>query len=155
MPADLALGGVPGALKASGTCAQELHETGGNGDPFLKGAHRLSCVLGPRAKQRLHRYLGQTRLQFLENLLGKQGVNVAHCGGRALEAKLLGIFISLCFSGGDHFGETWPHPSALRSCRPNNNSSGITAPPISKQAAERSSRHTAASNLTQRQSPTH
>ena len=87
MPADLALGGVPGALKASGTCAQELHETGGNGDPFLKGAHRLSCVLGPRAKQRLHRYLGQTRLQFLENLLGKQvtGLWVKDIGGKGLE----------------------------------------------------------------------
>ena len=52
--------------------------------PFLKGAYRLSCALSPRAKQSLHRNLGQTRLQFLEDLLGKQGVNVACCGGRAL-----------------------------------------------------------------------
>lgn len=41
--------------------------------PFLKGAHRLSRVLGPRAKQSLHRNLGQTWLQFSEDLLGKQG----------------------------------------------------------------------------------
>ena len=72
---------------------------------FLKGAHRLSRALGPRAKQRLHRNLGQTLLQFLEDPLGKQGVNVACCGGRALEAKLLGIFIRMCFSGGGHFGK--------------------------------------------------
>lgn len=38
------------ALKASGACAQELNRTRGNGDPFLKGAHRLSRALGPRAK---------------------------------------------------------------------------------------------------------
>ena len=41
--------------------------------PFLKGAHRLSRALGPRAKQSLHRNLGQTWLQFLEDILGKQG----------------------------------------------------------------------------------
>ena len=27
------------ALKASGACVQELHRTGGNGDPILKKAH--------------------------------------------------------------------------------------------------------------------
>ena len=56
--------------------------------PLLKGTHRLSCALGPRVKQRLHRNLGQTCLQFLENLLGKQGVTVGCCGGRELEAKV-------------------------------------------------------------------
>ena len=38
------------ALKASGACAQELHRTGGNRDPFLKGTHRLSSAPGPRAE---------------------------------------------------------------------------------------------------------
>ena len=55
--------------------------------------------------------------------------------GRTLEAKLLGIFSSMSFSRGGHFGKIWPHPSALRSPRPNNNPGGITAPPLSKQAA--------------------
>ena len=104
--------------------------------PFLKGAHRLSCTLGLRAKLRFHRNLGQTWLQFFKNLLGKQGVTVAHCGGRAVEAKLLGIFISMCFSGDGHFGKIWPHPSALRNPRPNNNPDGITASPISKQDSQ-------------------
>ena len=78
--------------------------------PFLKGTHRLSHALGPKAKQSLHRKLGQSCLQFLEDLLGKQGLNVAYFEGKALEAQLLGIFISVPFSGGGHFGKIWPHP---------------------------------------------
>ena len=61
------------------------------------------------------------------SLLGKQGVTVACCGRKALETKLLGIFISMHFSGGGHF--------EIRSSRPNNNPGGVTAPPICKQAA--------------------
>ena len=64
---------------------------------------------------------------------------MAHCGGRTLEAKVSGIFISVCSSRGGHFGKIWPHPSALRCPRPNNNPGGITAPPISKQASYRHS----------------
>ena len=59
------------ALQSSGAHAQELHRMGGNGTPLLKGEYKISCALGPRAKQRLHRNLGQTWLQVLENLLGK------------------------------------------------------------------------------------
>ena len=123
-------------MKASWAHVQELHRTGENKDsPFLKGTHRISCALGPRAKQRLHRKLGQTKLQFLEDLLGKQRLTVPCCGRRALEAKLLGIFIILCSSRDRHFGKIWPQPSMLRNPRKNNNPGGITATPISKQAA--------------------
>ena len=121
---------------------------------LLKGAHRLSCVLGPRAKQRLHRNLSQIWMQFLEDLLGKQGVTVAHCEGRMLEAKVLGVIISVCSSRGGQVGKIWPHPAGLRSLRPNNNQGGKAAPPTSKQAAQMHPRHTATSYLTQRQSPT-
>ena len=79
--------------------------------PFLKGAQRFSRVLSPRAERGLHRNLGQTQLQFLEDILEKR-VNVACCGGRTLEAKLSGIFCSMHFSGGSHFGKIWPHLSA-------------------------------------------
>ena len=48
------------ALKASGACEQELHRTGGNGDPILKRLNRLSRALDPRAEKGLHRNLGQT-----------------------------------------------------------------------------------------------
>ena len=65
--------------------------------PFLKGTHRRSHALGPRAKQSLHRNLGQTQLQFLQDLLGKLGVNVACCEGRTLKAKLSEIFSSHAF----------------------------------------------------------
>ena len=46
------------ALKASGVCVSM--GLGEMETPFLKGAHRLSHALGPRAKQSLHRNLGQT-----------------------------------------------------------------------------------------------
>ena len=100
--------------------------------PFIKGTHRILRALGPRAKQSLHRNLGQTWLQFLEDFLGKEGVNVACCGERTLEAKIFGIFISVAFSGGGHFGEIWPLLSVLRIPRPNNNPGRITVLLFSK-----------------------
>ena len=103
--------------------------------PLLKGAYRFSCTLGPRTKQRLHKNLGQTYLQILEDLLGIHRVTVAHCVGRTSEAKVSGIIISVNSSGGGHIGKIWPHPSGLRIPRPNNKTGGITAPLISKQAA--------------------
>ena len=57
--------------------------------PLFKGAHRLSCALGPRVKQRLHRNLGQTCLQFLEDLLGKQWVTMACCEQERLQPYCL------------------------------------------------------------------
>ena len=91
MPGDLALG--EGSLehlvlKVSGFVCRSSIGLGEIETPFLTGTHRLSCVLGPRAKQRLHRNLSHTWLQFLEDLLGKQGMTVAHCGGRTLEQRL-------------------------------------------------------------------
>ena len=78
-----------------------------------------------------------------------------------MEAKLLGIFSSLCLSlEGAILGKPSPtHQSALRSSRANNNLGGITAPHsvnrLPKGPPLPPPRHTAASNLTQRQSPTH
>ena len=34
--------------------------------PLLEGEHRLSCTLGPRAKQRFHKKLGHSYLKILE-----------------------------------------------------------------------------------------
>ena len=55
--------------------------------PPWEGTHKVSCALGPREKQWLHRSLGQTYLLFLEGLLGRWGAIVTHCrdkdtGGR-------------------------------------------------------------------------
>ena len=103
--------------------------------PFLKGTDRRSRALGPRAKQRLHSNLGHTSLQFLEDLLRKSGVTVAPSGRRILEAKVFGIFISVCSSRDGHFGKIWPHQSVLISPMQKKNPGGITAIPNSKQVA--------------------
>ena len=54
-----------------------------------------------------------------------------------MEAKVLGIIISMCSSRGGHFGKMWPEPSGLRSPKANKNPGGNTALPITKHAAER------------------
>ena len=74
--------------------------------PLLKGEYRRSRALGPREKQRLHRNLGQTCMQFFEDLMGKQGVTMASCGVRTLEAKVSGIIICANSSRGGHFGKS-------------------------------------------------
>ena len=90
----------------------------GNTDSILERCTQaFSHALGPRAKQNLHRNLGQTCQQFLEDLLGKMGVTVAHFGGRTLEAKVLGIIISMCTSGCGHFGKICFYPLGLRGPR--------------------------------------
>ena len=135
MPGDLALGErAPRAsdIEGQGLVHRSSMGLGETETPFLKCVHICSRGLCPREKQSLHRNLGQTRLQFLEDLLGKQGLTVPYGGERALEEKLLGIFISMHFPGGGHFGKIWPHPSVLRNSKPNKNPGGITAPPISK-----------------------
>ena len=121
--------------------------------PLLKGTHRLSCALCPWVKQRRHRNLGQTCLKFLEDLLGKWGVTVAHCWGTALEAKVLGIIITVNSFRGGHFGKIWPHTSDLRSPRPNNKPGRNTAQPSTNGLPKDTPRHTATSNHTQRPSP--
>ena len=48
------------ALKARGLVHRSSMGLGEMETPFLKRAHMFSCAQGPRAKQRLHRNLGQT-----------------------------------------------------------------------------------------------
>ena len=122
-------------MKASGTCAQELYRTEGNRDHILKSCTQAFAFTGSQGKAGS---LWESELDLTAVLggpPGKAGVNVAYCGVRTLEAKLLGILISESFSGDGHFRKTWPHPSALRSPRVNNNPGRITNPPISKQTA--------------------
>lgn len=45
---------------------------------------------GPKAKHGLLKDLGQIYLWLLDGLLGNQGVAVAHCGGKILEAGVPG-----------------------------------------------------------------
>ena len=48
------------ALKARGLVRSRSTGLGETETPFLKGTHRLSRALGPRAERGLHRNLGQT-----------------------------------------------------------------------------------------------
>ena len=90
-------------LRVSRACEQKLHRFGEMETPLLKGLQRILCAMGPKTKQKLHRNVGQNCLRFLEDVLGKQEATVAHCGGRTLEAKVLGIIISMNSLGSGHF----------------------------------------------------
>ena len=101
-PGDLALGErAPRgnlALKVSGACAQELHGTGGNRDPILKRrTQTFTCTdwVPGQSKVSIGIWVRPDCSSWRTSW--ENGVNVACCGGRALEAKLLGIFSS-CFS---------------------------------------------------------
>ena len=118
---------------------------------FLKSTHKLSYALGPWAKQRLHRNLGQTCLHFLGDLMRKKGVTVFCCGRRTLEAKVLGIIIGVYSSKGGHFGKIWPHLSGLRTPGQTVIWMGTQPHPSANRLPKDPPRHTATSNLTQRQ----
>ena len=89
---------------------------------------RVSCTLGPRAKQGVHKDMGKTYLWVLEGLSGKHGLPVDCCGGTTV------IIIGVTSPGSFHFGKTSLHPSGLRSPRPNNKQGGNAAKLISKEA---------------------
>ena len=64
--------------------------------------------------QWLHRSLGQTYLEVLKVLLGRQRLAVAHSEGKDRWQGTQWIF-SVNSPGGHHFGiETWPHSKAYR-----------------------------------------
>ena len=123
------------ALKASGACAQELHGTGGNGDPILKRCTQTFTSTESQGKAKSPRESGSSLTTVLGGHPGKIGVNLAWCGGGTLKAKLSGIFSSCLSLKVAILGKSGlTHQSVLRSPRANNNPGGITAPPLSKQA---------------------
>ena len=85
------------ALKASGACVQELHRTGGNGDPILKRRTQTFTCTGSQGKAKSPWESGSNLTAVLGEHPGKTGVNVACCEGRTLKAKLSGIFSSSAF----------------------------------------------------------
>ena len=98
------------ALKASGACEQELHGTGGNGDPILKRRTQMFTCTGSQGRARSPKESGSNLTAVLGGHPGKTGVNVACCGERTLEAKLSGLFNiqQLPFSGGGILGKSGP-----------------------------------------------
>ena len=85
------------ALKASGACGQELHRTGGNGDPILKRCTQMFTCTGSQGKAKSPWESGSKLTAVLGGHPGKTGVNVACCEGRTLKAKLSEIFSSHAF----------------------------------------------------------
>ena len=93
--------------------------------PLLKAAHRLSCARVPEQSRdskviRIRPVCSSWRISW-EN----RGW-LTLCRESTLDAKVSGIIISVCSSKGDHFWKIWPHPSGLRSPRPNNKPSSPT-----------------------------
>ena len=124
MLGDLALG--EGAHGAFGLMYRSYMRLGEIETPFLKSSHRVLQAL-VQSRDTIGIWV-RPACSYWWISRGKRG----DCG---LETKVLGIIISMCSSRGGHFGKIWPNLSGLRSPGPNNNPSGITAPPISKQAA--------------------
>ena len=78
--------------------------------PFLKGTQTFICT-GSKGKAKPAQESGVDLTAVLGGHSEKTGVNVSCCVGRALEAKLLGIFISMHFSRRGHSEKIWPHLS--------------------------------------------
>ena len=93
------------ALRASEPDVQELHRSGGNGDSTLERHKQASTCTGSQSKAETPKESGSDLPAVLGDLLGKQGVTVAHYGVRTLETKTSGIIISMNSSRGGHFWE--------------------------------------------------
>ena len=89
---------------------QELQRTGGNGDTILKRRTQTFTCTGSQDKAKSPWESESNLTALLGGHPGKTGVNMACCEGRTLEAKLLGIFSSMPFSGGGHFGKNLVPP---------------------------------------------
>ena len=117
-------------------------ELGETETPLLEVTHKALHALGPRAKQWLHRSLGQTYLHFLEGLLTYEEWSWLTVGARALVVEAPGNIHWCGLSWRTPFWhEIWPHATACRlqyettMLRPNNQQGGNTAPSISRQVA--------------------
>jgi len=117
-------------LKASGACVQELHRTGGNGDPILERCTRTFTCTRSQGRARSPQEPRSNLTTVLGGHPGKTRVNVAYCEGRTLKVKLLGIFSSCLSLEVVILGKSGPtRQSTLRSPRANNNPGRITASP--------------------------
>ena len=103
------------ALKARGAGAQELHGTGGEGDPIVKRHTQIFTCTGShgQGKAKSPWESGSNLTAVLGGHPGITGVNVACCVGRILRAKLSGIFSRSLSLEGAILGKSGPtHQSA-------------------------------------------
>ena len=78
------------ALKASGACAQELHRTGGNGDPILKRHMQTFTFTGPQGKAKAPQESGLDLTAVPGGPPGKTGGEYALLWGKGIGGKALG-----------------------------------------------------------------
>ena len=123
-------------MKASGACVQELHGTGGNGDPILKRHTQTSACAGSQGRAKAPEDSGSDLTAVLGESPGKTGHECGLLWGKDIGSKALGNIQQCAFLWRWPFWEnlTPPISQLLRSPRANN-TGGIPAPPLSKQAA--------------------
>ena len=83
---------------------------GGMGTPFVKGTHRLSCTLGPRAKQSLYESGSK-----LTSFWWTSWENSSECGlwwGKDIGSKALGNIHQCAFLWRWPFGENLAPPNS-------------------------------------------
>ena len=128
---------TPGHLapKASGACVQELHRTEGSRHPILERHTQAIMCTGSQGKAEAPLECGLDLTAVLGGYPRKTGGDCSSLWGKDIGGKSLGNIHQPVFLQRWHLGKIRPHSSVLRTHRPNNNLGGITAPPISKQAA--------------------
>ena len=80
----------PLALKASRACAQELHRTGGNGDPILKRHTQTLMCTGSQGKAKSPQESGSDLTAFLGGPPAKTGGECDLLWGKGIGSKTLG-----------------------------------------------------------------
>ena len=119
------------ALKASGACAQELHRTGGNGDPILKRCTQTFMCTGP----------GQSKISI--GIWVKPDYsswrtsweNRGECGllwGKDIGSKDLRSIQHCALPWRWPFWENLAPPISTEKPQAKQKSGGITAPPLNK-----------------------
>ena len=108
--------------------------------PCLKGAHRLSCALGPRikGKAKSSSESGSNLTAVLGGCPGKTGGDCSLLRGKDIGGRALGNIHQHVFLWKWPFWENLAPPISAEKpqARPNNNPDGITASPISKQDSQ-------------------
>ena len=90
MPGDLALGERALASKASGACVQELHGTGGKGDPILERCKQAFMCTGSQGKAEAPQESGLNLTAVLGGSPGKTGGDCGLLWGKDTGGKALG-----------------------------------------------------------------
>ena len=137
------LSSIGGALWLWWPAEIEYRNSTGLGEihtPFLEGTHRVSCTLGPRAKQWLHKILGQTYPQVLRVSLGSGDRLWLTVAARILVMEIPGnVHWYELFQRSPFWHQNLAPPNSLQApvldhLKPNNQQCGNTTMPISIQA---------------------